>query len=71
MTPPQSTGERFRSRRTANFTESTIREMSRLAYRHRAINLAQGFPDFPAPEEIRRAAGSLTLVLAAHECAIM
>ena len=30
--------------------------MSRLAQRHRAINLAQGFPDFPAPEEIKRAA---------------
>ena len=56
MTPSQSLGERFRSRRTANFTESVIREMSRLAYRHRAVNLAQGFPDFPAPEEIKRAA---------------
>jgi len=30
--------------------------MSRLAHQHRAINLAQGFPDFPAPEEIKRAA---------------
>ena len=56
MTPSQLPGERFRSRRTANFTESVIREMSRLACRHRAINLAQGFPDFPAPEEIKRAA---------------
>src|SRR5271157_5973136 len=56
MTPPHSSGQRFRSHRTRNFTESVIREMSRLAQRHRAINLAQGFPDFPAPEEIKRAA---------------
>src|SRR5208283_2193729 len=52
----QSLSQRFRSRRTANFTESVIREMSRLAVRHHATNLAQGFPDFPAPEEIKRAA---------------
>src|SRR5206468_3237371 len=38
------------------FTESVIREMTRLAIRHGAINLAQGFPDFPAPDEIKRAA---------------
>jgi aspartate/methionine/tyrosine aminotransferase len=30
--------------------------MTRLALRHGATNLAQGFPDFPAPEEIKRAA---------------
>jgi len=47
---------RFQSRRTANFTESVIREMTRLAIRHQAINLAQGFPDFPAPAEIKLAA---------------
>jgi aspartate/methionine/tyrosine aminotransferase len=47
---------RFRSRRTAGFTESVIREMTRLAVRHNAVNLAQGFPDFPAPEELKRAA---------------
>ena len=47
---------RFRSQRTENFTESVIREMTRLALRHRAINLAQGFPDFPAPAELKRAA---------------
>jgi aminotransferase len=56
VTPPQSLSQRFRSRRTSNFTESVIREMSRLAVRHRATNLAQGFPDFPAPDEIKRAA---------------
>jgi len=47
---------RFRSARIANFTESIIREMTRLALRHDAVNLAQGFPDFSAPEEIKRAA---------------
>ena len=47
---------RFRSRRTLRFTESVIREMSRLATRYGAINLAQGFPDFPAPEVIKQAA---------------
>jgi len=34
------------------FTESVIRGMSRLAARHQAINLAQGFPDFDPPEEL-------------------
>ena len=47
---------RFRSQRTRNFTESVIREMTRLAVRHGATNLAQGFPDFPAPAELKRAA---------------
>jgi aspartate/methionine/tyrosine aminotransferase len=47
---------RFRSRRTSQFTESVIREMTRLAIEHKAVNLAQGFPDFGAPEEIKRAA---------------
>src|SRR4030095_13031938 len=40
------------------FTESVIREMTRLAIRHGAINLAQGFPDFPAPREIKDAAAA-------------
>ena len=40
----------------AALTESVIREMTRLALQHNAINLAQGFPDFPAPEEVKRAA---------------
>jgi aminotransferase len=47
---------RFRSRRTEHFTESVIREMTRLAMEVKAVNLAQGFPDFSAPEEIKRAA---------------
>ena len=47
---------RFRSQRILRFTESVIREMTRLALRHGAINLAQGFPDFPAPEALKQAA---------------
>jgi len=47
---------RFRSQRTARFTESVIREMTRLAVRHGAVNLAQGFPDFPAPAVLKNAA---------------
>ena len=44
------------SYKAAQFTESVIREMTRLAMEHEAINLSQGFPDFPAPEEIKEAA---------------
>ncbi len=47
---------RFRSLRTADFTESVIREMTRLALEHRAVNLAQGMPDFAAPEVLKEAA---------------
>lgn len=44
------------TKRTGGFTESVIREMTRLAVMHKAINLAQGFPDFEAPELLKRAA---------------
>lgn len=44
------------SLRTRSFRESVIRGMSRLAARHGAINLAQGFPNFPAPELLKEAA---------------
>jgi len=47
---------RFRSHRIENFTESVIREMTRRAIQANAVNLAQGFPDFPAPEALKRAA---------------
>jgi aminotransferase len=47
---------RFRSRRIMKFTESVIREMTRMAFEHDAINLAQGYPDFPAPEGLKQAA---------------
>jgi len=49
-------GKRFTSERTERFSESVIREMTRQAMLHDAINLAQGFPDFAAPEELKRAA---------------
>ncbi|UCC25965.1 MAG: aminotransferase class I/II-fold pyridoxal phosphate-dependent enzyme [Gemmatimonadales bacterium] len=42
--------------RTETFTESVIREMTRVAREHDALNLAQGFPDFPAPTRIKEAA---------------
>ncbi|MGH2591220.1 MAG: aminotransferase, partial [Actinomycetota bacterium] len=42
--------------RASSFTESVIREMTRLANLHGAINLGQGFPDFPAPDEVKEAA---------------
>ena len=44
------------SQRTSVFTESLIREMSRVAARHGAINLAQGFPDWDPPAELIQAA---------------
>ncbi len=44
------------SRRASRFTESVIREMTREAMKHGAINLSQGFPDFPAPAELKAAA---------------
>jgi aspartate/methionine/tyrosine aminotransferase len=50
-TPPPRTAAR-----THDFTESVIREMTRVAAMHEAINLAQGFPDFPAPEALKAAA---------------
>src|SRR5690349_12445097 len=42
--------------RTHGFTESVIRGMTRLATEHGAINLAQGFPNFAAPEVLKEAA---------------
>jgi len=44
------------ARRTLGFTESVIRGMTRLASEHGAINLAQGFPNFPAPDVLKEAA---------------
>jgi len=49
---------RFRSQRISRFTESVIREMTRLAVHHGAINLAQGFPDFAANAELKAAAAA-------------
>ncbi|HET6948189.1 MAG TPA: aminotransferase class I/II-fold pyridoxal phosphate-dependent enzyme [bacterium] len=42
--------------RVGLFTESVIREMTRLSNLHGGVNLAQGFPDFPAPGELIEAA---------------
>jgi aspartate/methionine/tyrosine aminotransferase len=44
------------SGKAGRFTESVIREMNRLAVAAGAVSLAQGFPDFPAPREIKEAA---------------
>lgn len=44
------------SYKARQFTESVIREMTRLAMEYNAVNLAQGFPDFPAPFEVKEAA---------------
>jgi aminotransferase len=60
MNPAKSqknaTGSPGLSGKASRFTESVIREMTRLALQHGAVNLSQGFPDFPAPAEIKRAA---------------
>lgn len=56
---PAGAGEiarRMLSIRAEQFTESVIREMTRLAMKHGAVNLSQGFPDFAAPAEIKEAA---------------
>ncbi|MCS6885008.1 MAG: aminotransferase class I/II-fold pyridoxal phosphate-dependent enzyme [Acidobacteriota bacterium] len=44
------------SKKSKLFTESVIREMTRRANQHGAINLSQGFPDFAAPEVLKKAA---------------
>ena len=60
MTAPESTmaqvARRMLSAKAEQFTESVIREMTRLAMKHNAVNLSQGFPDFPAPAEVKEAA---------------
>jgi len=56
MTSSTLSVRRHVSRKASRFTESVIREMTREALKHGAVNLSQGFPDFPAPEAIKRAA---------------
>ena len=46
------------SQKAQRFTESVIRDMTRQARQHGAVNLAQGFPDFPAPEAVKAAAAA-------------
>src|ERR1700691_722957 len=48
--------KQFLSDKVSHFTESVIREMTRQAALYGAVNLAQGFPDFAAPAEIKQAA---------------
>jgi len=55
--------------RVQHFPESVIREMTRIAARHGAVNLAQGFPDFDPPKEIVEAARE-ALVGPHHQYAI-
>jgi aspartate/methionine/tyrosine aminotransferase len=56
MSPSTNAGNARTALRTHSFTESVIREMTRVAREHGAVNLAQGFPDFPAPELLKEAA---------------
>src|SRR5271168_983702 len=56
MANTSSQPKQFLSDKVTFFTESVIREMTRQAMLHGAVNLAQGFPDFPAPSEIKKAA---------------
>ncbi|MEP6703528.1 MAG: aminotransferase class I/II-fold pyridoxal phosphate-dependent enzyme, partial [Acidobacteriota bacterium] len=55
MTQPRVSKQRV-SQKAASFTESVIREMSREAVKYGAVNLGQGFPDWPAPEDIKQKA---------------
>ena len=56
MTTPSPSKNRHVSHKASLFTESVIREMTREALKHGAVNLSQGFPDFSAPEDIKRKA---------------
>ena len=56
MTPLSTHSKHFLSDKVEHFTESVIRDMTRQAMQYGAVNLAQGFPDFSAPAEIKRAA---------------
>jgi len=56
MTTPAHSQSRHVSRKASLFTESVIREMTREALKHGAVNLSQGFPDFSAPDDIKQVA---------------
>ena len=43
------------SERTAGFTDSVIRRMTRVSNKYGAINLSQGFPDFDPQRKSRTA----------------
>ncbi len=55
MNQPKISKNRI-SRKASSFSESVIREMTREAIKYSAVNLGQGFPDFAAPEDIKRKA---------------
>ncbi|MDQ3043981.1 MAG: methionine aminotransferase [Chloroflexota bacterium] len=48
--------DRFATGRIRGFGTSVFTEMSRLAQEHNAVNLGQGFPDFPGPDFVKNAA---------------
>ena len=56
MSTASTSKNSYVSRKANSFTESVIREMTREALKHGAVNLSQGFPDFAAPEDIKRKA---------------
>jgi aspartate/methionine/tyrosine aminotransferase len=56
ITSPSTQTKHFLSDKVSQFTESVIREMTRQAMLYGAVNLAQGFPDFAAPADIKEAA---------------
>ena len=56
MTTASTSRSRHVSRKASLFTESVIREMTREALKYGAVNLSQGFPDFSAPDDIKRRA---------------
>jgi L-glutamine---4-(methylsulfanyl)-2-oxobutanoate aminotransferase len=56
MTSPRQEQPNYVSRKASLFTESVIREMTREAMKYGAVNLSQGFPDFAAPDDIKRVA---------------
>ncbi|MDT5263284.1 MAG: hypothetical protein QOC61_2288 [Acidobacteriota bacterium] len=58
MASNETAKHRHVSQKASRFTESVIREMTREAIKHGAVNLSQGFPDFPAPEDLKRAAAA-------------
>jgi aspartate/methionine/tyrosine aminotransferase len=56
MSTPSAAKDRHVSQKASLFTESVIREMTREALKYGAVNLSQGFPDFAAPDDIKRKA---------------
>jgi len=56
MSTASTSKNRYVSRKASSFTESVIREMTREALKHGAVNLSQGFPDFAAPDDIKEKA---------------